>query len=162
MEEAITRSIKRLIIEECPKYLNRFSSREPPIILNNFYTVIVGQPDRIDGYPGITIVSVGWNKVSDDLIYTANQDIIDLYRYVLTVYLEGDDPELLEYMSMRYREALKECFRDFPFLYGTARGCIFSSGDNFNNIAGEQAIELSFKMNLDVYGMDQDSIIKVQ
>lgn len=162
MEEVITRAVKEIIETHFPVYLAKFAERVPVMTLADFYSIQVGQPRKIDGYPAITIVSSGWSKSSEDLIYSENQDIIDLYRFILTIYLEGDDEELLEYMGIRYREAIKECFKNHYLLNGTARGCIISGGDNFNNAIGEQSVELSFRMNFDVYGMDQDSTIKIK
>jgi hypothetical protein len=159
VEEQITRAIEAIILNDYSSYLEVLAHKSPKMILNEIYQVHVGESRQIDSCPYVAIISPGWNKHSDDLIYCPNQDIIDLYNFTLEVHLEGDDPTELEYRAMRYREAFKSCFRNNSTLNSTARGCIISGGDNYNSILGEQAIELIFKMNLDVYGSDQDSTL---
>ena len=157
MEEQITRAIKDIITEELGKYIRVVEVKPPSIGLVDFYQIVIGEPRSLDGYPAMVIASTNWSKYSDDLIYSPNQDIIDTYTFQLTVYLEGDDPTELEFRAIRYREAIKECFRNNSTLNRTARGCIISSGDNYNSIIGEQTIEMVFKLTLEVYGMDQDA-----
>jgi len=159
VEEAVSRAIEGIVLDNMGNYLSVLEKKSPAMILIDFYQVVMGEPRQIDGFPAIAIASTGWSKHSDDLIYCPNQDIIDVINYQLTVYLEGDDPTELEYRAMRYRAAIKECFRNNSTLNNTARGCIISGGDNFNSIIGEQAIELTFKLNLDVYCSDQDSTL---
>ena len=157
MEERLARAILDVFKNHFNKYLSAIESKTPSSRLPNFYTVFFGDYKKIDGMPCLIITPTGWNKSTPEISYHEAMEIENVYRYQLTILIEGNDPFELEIRMMRYREAVIECLRDHYLLGGVALGSIISSADNYNLAAGGGAnLILGTRMNLEVYSLHFD------
>jgi len=113
----------------------------------------IGQNAEFDDFPAINLISIGWNKQSDDLTFTKSQNIICVYRYQIEIYLEGDDGEELELLMPLYKKAIMLCLYDKETEMICSYGCMVSSGENYNIAADEDTGNLMYgaRLSLEIY-----------
>jgi hypothetical protein len=160
MEEYITLFLLGMFKEEVIRYLQKLETREPAMVLHDFVAIRVGEVIKIDSYPTLILTPVGWNKQSPELTYTEAEMIEIVYKYQANLFIEGDDPEELEFRAMRYKEAIVECLRDNYKIGGVALGSIVSSVDNYNMMQGE-TLEYGCRLNIDVVAPHSLSAFKL-
>jgi hypothetical protein len=152
VKERIGRALLQLFKDHADAYLDIFAvGRDPKLTLTHFQFIKYGEWKSIPYYPALTITPAGSSKISDDISYAeVNNDILDSYRYQVTMFIEGDDPEQIEFYMDRYIEAMKAMLHDYYNLGGIVRGLIVSSVDDYNLVGGGMKFEKGSRLNIDV------------
>lgn len=164
MEEKIALALETLLKElqsSSDKYLVALAAKTPTMVLKPFYIVQLGEFDvgKIEGNPALSIVPIGWNMKSDNITYAIDENIENIYRFYLEIFVEGDDAKQVTTRIMRYKECIIEKLRANFTLSGVCLGLMVTSSQNSNILGGSgRNLEQGSRMELAVIGFDDTQV----